>query len=144
MSTIKFKNGTKWEELSLGGSNLLDQYPVGSIYASPKVASFTSLLNTNNAPTSSETQALLNSIKSPSETIGGTWSNVYTAYSGMRPVEFYGGYLSTRQYSEGSFYVISGNSYQKNSNVFSTSSGLTVTSVSDAQWGYGKIWVRIS
>lgn len=82
MSTIKFKNGTKWEELSLGGGDLLDQYPVGSVYVSPKITDIDSTLKeayiaSNATSLTSTVINVLNSIKSPAELFGGNWQKVY-------------------------------------------------------------------
>lgn len=79
MPKLKFKNGSTWTELSVGGGDLAD-YPVGSFYFSP--TSFYIVSGIYSTPPTSDQEPLtgwtydLKKESSPAAKLGGTWKSV--------------------------------------------------------------------
>lgn len=69
MAILKYKNGSKWEELDIGGGiQPLDEYPLYSTYASPYLIASTR--SSGNIP------CLPTSLMSPAQLFGGSWSEM--------------------------------------------------------------------
>lgn len=96
MAILKYKNGSKWEELQMGGSGL-DQYPIGSFYTSPEslIAYYAySADTTSNINTYAYTYDV-STAASPAILFGGIWielSQTFRIYQGGTSNKSFVGY----------------------------------------------------
>lgn len=74
MPKLKYKNGSTWTELNLGGVSL-DNYPVNSIYYGP---GFLGLPNDTNTNYNYNPSPSIDSILSPAVLLGGTWARIFS------------------------------------------------------------------